>query len=89
MGAGGEDILLSPAAREMVPFSIECKNVERIDIWKAIAQAGGRKHPPLVVFRKNLTQPHVALPFAVFVDLLKRANEGSWQLSPRGADGAT
>ena len=26
MGAGGEDIMLSPTARAEFPFSIECKN---------------------------------------------------------------
>ena len=74
MGASGEDILLSPAARAAIPFSIECKNVERLNVWEAIAQASGRQYPPLVVFRKNNTPPHVVLPFAVFLDLLKRVN---------------
>src|SRR5690242_4075907 len=72
MGASGEDILLSPAARAKVPFSIEAKNVERLNIWDAIRQASGRNHPPLVVFRKNNTKPHVALPFEVFLQLLQR-----------------
>lgn len=26
MGAGGEDVLLSPLARRKFPFSVECKN---------------------------------------------------------------
>lgn len=73
MGASGEDLLLSPAARAAVPFSIECKNVESLNIWKALEQAGGRKHPPLVVFRRNKTATHVALPFDVFLELLRKA----------------
>jgi len=32
MGAGGEDVLLSPAARKVFPFSVECKNVEKISL---------------------------------------------------------
>jgi len=29
MGAGGEDVQLSPLARRKFPFSVECKNVEK------------------------------------------------------------
>jgi len=32
MGAGGEDVLLSPKARKYFPFSIECKNQEKINV---------------------------------------------------------
>jgi hypothetical protein len=73
MGASGEDLLLSPAARAAVPFSIECKNVESLNIWKALEQAGGRQHPPLVVFRRNGTKAHAALPFDVLLELLRKA----------------
>lgn len=80
MGSGGEDIQLSPAAREVIPFSIECKNVEAINIWRAIDQAGGRAHPPLVVFRRNKTRPHVTLPLDDFLSLLQDAAEGTRQI---------
>lgn len=73
MGASGEDLLLSPAARRLFPFSPECKNVESINIWKALAQASGREHTPLVVFRKNNTPAHVALSLDDFLALLQRA----------------
>ncbi|HEY0110194.1 MAG TPA: hypothetical protein VGB67_11230, partial [Fibrella sp.] len=39
MGAGGEDLLLSSAARSLYPYSIECKNVEALNIWNAIKQS--------------------------------------------------
>ena len=39
MGESGEDIKLSPAARKIIPYSIECKNQEAINIWKAYEQA--------------------------------------------------
>ena len=32
MGDSGEDILLSPAARKLFPFSVECKNQEKLNI---------------------------------------------------------
>lgn len=70
MGASGSDLLLSPAARRLFPFSVECKNVESLNIWKAIAQAKAGAHPattPIVVFRRNAMPAYVALPFDVFL----------------------
>jgi len=39
MGDSGEDILLSPAARRVFPFSVECKSQEHLSIWGALKQA--------------------------------------------------
>ena len=39
MGAGGEDLIMARAAREKFPFSIECKNVEKLNVWEAYNQA--------------------------------------------------
>jgi len=39
MGAGGEDLIMARAARQKFPYSIECKNVEKLNIWEAYAQA--------------------------------------------------
>ena len=33
MGDSGEDILLSPKSRRLFPFSVECKNQEKLNIW--------------------------------------------------------
>jgi hypothetical protein len=74
MGANGTDLLLSPAARRVFPFSAECGNQESINIWKKIAQAHAGAHPettPIVVFRKNHTPPFVALPWEIFLDLVE------------------
>ena len=38
MGAGGEDLLLSPAARRKFGFSVECKNVEKLNVWNAMSR---------------------------------------------------
>ena len=32
MGAGGEDLIMARAAREKFPFSVECKNVEKLSL---------------------------------------------------------
>jgi hypothetical protein len=77
MGAGGEDLKLSSAARALVPFAIECKNVESLNIHRAIEQAKahlkphkGDRRSPLVVFSKNNSDVYAALPWSVFVQLL-------------------
>lgn len=73
MGAGGEDILLSPAARRVYPYSIECKNVEKLNIWNAIDQAreNAGKHTPMVAFTKNREDIMVALPLQHLLELLR------------------
>lgn len=53
----GEDLWLSPKAREVYPLCIEAKNQEALNIWAAIAQAKehakGTGHRPVVVFSRN------------------------------------
>ena len=34
MGESGEDIKLSRAARRLIPYSFECKNQEKLNIWE-------------------------------------------------------
>lgn len=73
MGAPGEDLLFSPAARRIYPFSVECKNVEKLNIWEAIrqAEANSGKHCPLVAFKKNNHEPWVAMPMEFFLEYFK------------------
>ncbi len=70
MGQPGCDLYLGQGARDIFPFGVECKNVEHLDIWQALqqcetnaAKAGLR---PLLVFRRNRTDPRVVLPWADF-----------------------
>ena len=39
MGASGEDLIMARAAREKFDYSIECKNVEKLNVWEAYEQA--------------------------------------------------
>jgi hypothetical protein len=76
MGTQGEDLLLSPVARKVFPFSPECGNQERINIWEKIAQAEKNTRVPmhpLLIFRKNNTRTYAALPFDTLLGLLKMA----------------
>jgi hypothetical protein len=72
MGTQGEDLLLSPKAREVWPWYTEVKNVEALNIHKAIAQASGRSRKPTVVFRKNATPMYVALPLDEVLEMRKQ-----------------
>ena len=76
MGAGGEDVQLSPAARRHFPFSVECKNVEKLNVWNAYeqAEANSGKHEPLLVMKKNRKKPLVVLDAEAFIELLKKAD---------------
>ena len=77
MGAQGEDIQMSHTARQSIPFSFEAKNQERVNIWSSIEQARANAPSgiePVVVFKKNNEQPHVALSWKVFLKLINISN---------------
>lgn len=75
MGASGVDLLLSPAAQKLIPYAIECKNQERLNIWGAIDQAeknSTEKLKPIVIFKKNHSKTYVTLELTEFLTLLKK-----------------
>ena len=72
MGDSGEDILLSPAARRVFPFSVECKNQEKLNIWSALEQAeeNSGDHAPLVIFKRNRSKTYAVLEVDKLLELL-------------------
>ncbi len=74
MGEGGEDIKMARAAREKVPFSIEAKNVEKLNVWAAYAQACENcgAYEPLLVMKKNRKKPLVVMDAEAFFKLLNK-----------------
>jgi hypothetical protein len=80
MGSPGEDIMLSPVARELLPFSFEAKNVERLNVWDAFRQAetNSRGATPAVVMRKNNTKPLCVMRWNDFLSLARRAYSPSY-----------
>jgi len=70
MGCTGEDVWLSKVARECIPFSIECKNQEKLSIWEALKQAGSREMKPLLIFTRNNTDKYCSLRLSDFVDII-------------------
>jgi len=73
MGAGGEDLIMARAARKIFPYSIECKNQEKVNIWSAHAQASENcgDYTPLVVLKRNNSKPLVLIDAQAFIDLHK------------------
>ena len=77
MGAGGEDLIMARAAREKFPYSIECKNVEKLNVWEAYEQAKANcnDYEPLVVMKKNQKKPLVVIDADYFISLVKRLDK--------------
>ena len=71
MGAGGEDLIMARAAREKFPHSIECKNVEKLNIWEAYEQASANcgSYEPVVVIKKNGKKPLVVVDAEYYIQL--------------------
>ena len=60
-------------------FSWECKNQEKLNIWKALHQsendALGTLKSPVVVFTKNFEDDYVALRYDDFINILLELDE--------------
>lgn len=72
-GQTGEDLILSAKARGYLPISIECKNVEALNIWKSLAQAesNSKDWQPVLMFRRNHSKLYAAIDAAELLALLK------------------
>lgn len=69
MGSGGEDIQLSPAARKLVPLSIECKNRSSFAFYKDLDQAyinAPKGAQPILVAKANHRKPVVIVDAEYF-----------------------
>ena len=73
MGSQGEDIILGRQSRDVFPFSIECKNQEAVNVWKAYEKASEncKGYEPLVVIKRNRHKPLVVMDAEKFVQLIK------------------
>ena len=72
MGEHGMDVQLSPAARKVFPFAIECKNQEALNIWKSLEQAETNSEGlmPLLIFKRNKSKIYISLEISDFLKLL-------------------
>lgn len=76
MGAGGEDLQLSPAARKLIPYQIECKSKAKSQIHTYYSQAKEHgNHEPLVVVKMDRHIPLAIISLDHFIELLKGKQE--------------
>lgn len=73
MGSGGEDIIMGKLTRQKFPYSVECKNQEAVNVWKAYEQAesNSKQYEPVVVIKRNNHKPLVVVDAEYFIGLHK------------------
>ena len=75
MGESGTDIKIDYSLRQTIPYSIECKNQERVNVWGAIKQSESNCKEgttPIVIIKKNNVQPWVLVPWDHFLELINK-----------------
>jgi hypothetical protein len=77
MGAGGEDLIMAKAARNLFPYSIECKNQEALNIWAAYKQAeeNCKGYEPLAVIKRNHHKPLAVVDLEAFILLNRKEDD--------------
>lgn len=88
MGQAGCDLYLSPAARALFPYGVECKHQEAIALpawWKQCESNASKVGLiPLLVFKRNREEPLAVLRWGDLLALLQQDHR--WQ---NLADGLT
>jgi len=70
MGQNGVDVQLSPAAKKLFPFSIECKNMAAMTVYRWYEQAQKNTKDgtqPLLVIKENRKKPLVVVDLDYFI----------------------
>ena len=79
MGQSGCDLYLSPAARSVFPFGVECKAQERIALsewWQQCARNAAKEGlMPLLVIRRARTEPLAVLWWDDLLALLRECEQ--------------
>lgn len=73
MGQGGEDIQLSPAARKLFPYSVECKSLKAIGVYKFMEQAQANcpsKAEPITIIKSDRQKPLAVIDAEHFFELI-------------------
>ena len=75
MGVSGEDILLSKAARNVFPYSVECKSLAKVAAYKHLDQSVKNcpeGSEPLVVIKADRCSPIVIIDAEYFFSIIRR-----------------
>jgi len=72
MGMTGEDIVLTPHAKKKLPYSFECKNVEKLNVWKSFKQceSNAGDSTPILVIKRNRETPKVVMDLDQWLELI-------------------
>ena len=73
MGETGEDIKLSSKARQVFPYSVECKSLKKIAVYNHYDQAVANTPEgctPLVVLKQDRRKPLVLVDLEKFMELV-------------------
>ena len=70
----GRDIMLSAQAQRVIPYSIEAKNQEKLNIWSALQQAEDNVGNliPTLIFKRNRSKTYVAIELDEFIKIIKQ-----------------
>ena len=73
MGMSGEDIVLTPAAKKVIPYSFECKNTERLNLWKSLEQCESNceDRNPVLVIKRNRSEVYAIIKFDKCLNLIE------------------
>jgi|TARA_R100001530_G_scaffold661_1_gene1112 hypothetical protein len=75
MGEGGVDVKMSPAAKKIYPFKIECKNQEKYkgiyDVYRQAEEHKGEGEP-ILVLKMNRQKPILVVDLDYFLDVFGR-----------------
>jgi hypothetical protein len=75
MGADGEDVQLSRAARELFPYQIEAKSRHAIAVYGFYDQAKTHgNHEPVVFIKQDRCPPLAIVDAEHFIELVKKGN---------------
>ena len=77
-GAGGEDVQLSPAARRLFPYSVECKAHKAFAFYKIMEQAAANSpkgSEPLVIIKGDRKKPLAVVDAEHFFKLTNRGEK--------------
>ncbi len=75
MGSQGEDVQLSPAARKVFPYSVECKSRASMPIFAWYQQAAHnapKGTTPILVVKQNYSKPLVLVDLEHFMELVSK-----------------
>ena len=75
MAQSGVDVVLLDKAKTQFPWSVECKNTEKLNLWDAIKQARDNQQDGtdwLLCVKKNHESPVVVIDSMIFFKLWRR-----------------